>query len=287
MNITLSSRKRLEFNLTSAFIQNALLFYSLIGNNATRLLEKPRGSSAPFLLRNHTGYDMNVWATHDASNAMSLGSTSESPWRFEDLRTLREDVSASGHNSLGIQLDNTKWEKVGRISVDKEGEQTYILKSKISKVLHRVVVDIKLQDTFKVVTFRSAYLIENSSHLPIEIVIIGGNGRPTAGVTKLAPGQSHALPIEAAYEQRIKIRPDPGFDYGWSTEAFYWQDIMKRPSRSISCKASNSAEPSFRFQACADFDPTDELTHIYPRLTLRLRSPIEVENLLPYDIKFR
>jgi vacuolar protein sorting-associated protein 13A/C len=25
----------------------------------------------------------------------------------------------------------------------------------------------------------------------------------------------------------------------------------------------------------------------YPRMTLRLRAPLEVENLLPYDIKFR
>ncbi|TIB10448.1 hypothetical protein E3P92_03204 [Wallemia ichthyophaga] len=287
MNIVMSSRRRLEINLTSSFIQTALLFYSLIGNNATRLLEKPRGSSAPFLLRNHTGYDMNVWPTHDASNTLSLSNTSESPWRFEDLRTLREDVSASAHNSVGIQLDNTKWESVGRISVDKEGEQTYILKSKISKVLHRVVVDIRLQDTFKVVTFRSTYQVENSSHLPIEIVIIGGNGKPAGGVSKLTPGQSYALPIEAAYEKRIKIRPDPGFGYAWSSEAFYWQDVMKNPSRSISCKASDHAEPSFKFQACADFDPADELTRIYPRLTLRLRSPIEIENLLPYDIKFR
>jgi hypothetical protein len=26
---------------------------------------------------------------------------------------------------------------------------------------------------------------------------------------------------------------------------------------------------------------------LYPRMTLRLRAPLEVENLLPYDIKFR
>ncbi|TIC36939.1 hypothetical protein E3Q08_04156 [Wallemia mellicola] len=286
MNITLSSRKRLEINLTSAFIQTALLFYSLVGNNATRLLEKPRGSSAPFLLRNHTGYDMGVWPTHESESVSPLANNTELPWRFEDLRTLREDVSASGHNSLGIQLDNTKWEKIGRISVDKEGQQTYILKSKISKILHRVVVDIKLQDTFKVVTFRSAYLIENSTHLPIEVVIIGGNGKPTSASTKVVPGDSYALPIEAAYEQRIKLRPDPGFDYGWSSEALYWQDIMKRPARSISCKSNNAGEPSFRFQACADYDQSDELTQIYPRLTLRLRALIEIENLLPYDIKF-
>jgi vacuolar protein sorting-associated protein 13A/C len=28
-------------------------------------------------------------------------------------------------------------------------------------------------------------------------------------------------------------------------------------------------------------------SRLYPRMTLRLRAPLEVENLLPYDIKFR
>ena len=292
MILTLSSRKRLEINLTSSFIQTVLLFNSLISNNATRLLEKPRGSKAPFLLKNKTGYDINIWATQDSTNylnnSVNIKNNEEIPWRFDDLRTLREDVSASVHNSLGIQIDNNnKWDLISRISVDREGEHTYILKSKISKILHRVVVDIKLQDTFKVVTFRSSYLIENSTHLPIEIVIIGSNGKPIINSQKLVPGDKYSLPIEAAYDQRIKLRPNQGFEYNWSNESFYWQDLIKRPTRSITCRSLNQNEPLFRFQTCADFDNNDPLSHVYPKLTLRLRAPIEIENLLPFDIKFR
>lgn len=74
--------------------------------------------------------------------------------------------------------------------------------------------------------------------------------------------------------------------------------------RPISCKHLTPKEPAFYFQGQANFDATDHAAksvvipsidllkanlccRLYPRLTLTLRAPVELENLLPYDIKFR
>ena len=62
---------------------------------------------------------------------------------------------------------------------------------------------------------------------------------------------------------------------------------MSRPIRPISCKHQTPKEPAFYFQAQANFDAKDPAARIYPRMTLTLRAPVELENLLPYDIKFR
>lgn len=49
-----------------------------------------------------------------------------------------------------------------------------------------------------------------------------------------------------------------GFGYGWSHESLHWQDLIKRPSRAIVCKAQKEA--AFRFQAYAVHDKADPLT---------------------------
>lgn len=63
--------------------------------------------------------------------------------------------------------------------------------------------------------------------------------------------------------------------------------MIKRTSRALTCKANDEKEAAFRFQAFTIFDKQDPLSRTYPKLALRLRAPIEVENLLPYDITYR
>lgn len=76
-----------------------------------------------------------------------------------------------------------------------------------------------------------------------------------------------------------------GFGYAWSSESLGWQDLVKRPTRAIVCKSQKEA--AFRFQAYAVHDKADPLIRVYPKITLRLRAPVEVQNLLPHDIRYR
>jgi vacuolar protein sorting-associated protein 13A/C len=96
-----------------------------------------------------------------------------------------------------------------------------------------------------------------------------------------------------------------GFDYSWSMP-LHWRQLMSRPIRPISCKHQTPKEPAFYFQGQANFDAKDPAAkcvltmhhtkqlaalripcRLYPRMTLTLRAPVELENLLPYDVKFR
>lgn len=102
-----------------------------------------------------------------------------------------------------------------------------------------------------------------------------------------APGEDCPVPIEAAYHNRIKLRPDPGFEYDWSTESVGWQELIRKSTRALTCKANDANEAPFRLQCFTIYDKQDPLSRVYPRLSLRLRAPVEVENLLPYDIHYR
>ncbi|MBW0565243.1 hypothetical protein O181_104958, partial [Austropuccinia psidii MF-1] len=100
------------------------------------------------------------------------------------------------------------------------------------------------------------------------------------------PGGLCSVPIEAAYHQRIKIRPDPGFGFKWCKEALTWKDLVKHPVRTIACQSIDLEEPARRFTAATIYDEEDSTVRYYPKITLRLRAPIEIENLLPFNIQF-
>ena len=84
------------------------------------------------------------------------------------------------------------WERVRNISPDKEGDHVYILRPRIGEVLHRVVCEITIKDNVKIVTFRSAFQVENMTHLPMEIVMIDANHKQAAPVAKI--GESEMYP---------------------------------------------------------------------------------------------
>lgn len=75
-------------------------------------------------------------------------------------------------NTLGIQFEGAKWESIKEIPVDKEGETLYSLRPKVNNVSHRLVVDVKLEDNIKVVTFRSALIVENRTRLVVEVLLV-------------------------------------------------------------------------------------------------------------------
>jgi vacuolar protein sorting-associated protein 13A/C len=111
------------------------------------------------------------------------------------------------HNALGIQLQDTPWEALRGISVDREGEHVLALRPKLDKVSHQLMCEIRLDKNIKVVTFRSTFNVENETSLPIEMIIVDAHGKASGGAMKIDPGQSCPLPLEAAYEKRFRLRP--------------------------------------------------------------------------------
>lgn len=290
-NATISSKKRLELNVTTTLIETALSAMSMINEVDSQDLQQR--NRAPFVVQNRTGYRISLWPEHDDRERKSktspqhLDDGKDMPWRFDDWKSMREHIHESGGNRLSLQIDGMPWERLRHISVDREGEYMLTLRPKLDKVAHRVQYEVKLHNNVKYITFRSSFKIENKTLIPIEMVILDDEGKLTDQVRRIGPGEDCPVPIEAAYHCRVKIRPDPGFEYDWCQESVNWQDLLKRATRTLTCRSHDENEAPFRFQSFAIYDRQDPNSRTYPRLTLRLRAPVEVENLLPYDIQYR
>ncbi|SCV68005.1 BQ2448_126 [Microbotryum intermedium] len=284
--ITLSSQERLELNITSTFIELGLTTQAIIGREGEKLLTRARGSQAPFLIKNRTGYAMSLWSEgNHGGDAHRLADGDDAPWRFDDWRAMREHLHVGSRNSLTLQFEGTSWTALQNVSVDREGEHIYVLKPKLDKVSHRLMCEVKLVENVKVVTFRSTFLVQNRSLVNAEMVIVDEYGKKASQIYKILPGEDCPVPIVAAYTSRIRFRPDAGFGYAWSGEPLHWQALVKNPTCAIVCKSAKEA--AFRFQAHAILDKSDPLVRVYPKLKLRLRAPVEVQNLLPHDIQYR
>jgi vacuolar protein sorting-associated protein 13A/C len=290
---SIESAKRLELNITATFINIAGATLSLWSNQGAAVLKTTRGSNAPFLIRNRTGHTIQLWSESQKSgDATTIASGKDVPWRFDDWRTMRENVMATTHNSLALTISDTAWEKVQNISIDQEGEHIHPLKPKLDNVTHRLCCDVQLTDNVKIITFRSTFKVENLTLVPVEMAVVKSSSSSeevanSTKVFKIAPGQEGFVPIASAYEDRIRLRPDAGFKYAWSAHAYHWQELVKRPSRTIICHSSGKEDRQFFLQAYAEHDRADPMLKRYPRLTLKLRPPIELENCLPFNFNFR
>ncbi|KAG0213348.1 hypothetical protein BGX28_004686 [Mortierella sp. GBA30] len=302
MMIDVFSKEDLNINITHTFIETALQIMTAIQKEPEHPTSVNREGLVPYVLRNRTGYPLHVW-TESENNidivVHKMKDGADIPWRFDDWRKMRETV-ASKRNTLVIQFDGVPWESLKDVPVEREGRYLYVLRPKLNKVSHRVAVDIRIKNNVKVVTFSSALLVENSTSLPIEVVVADERGKHLSSAQKIAPGDDYSVPIESAYRNRILVRPDPGFKYSWSSEAIFWRDLAAQQHRqqryssdgqsvgSISCRPlDDQNQQSFRFQVRGGTDNFDPLAKDYPYMTIRLSAPVEIENLLPYNLRFQ
>ncbi|CAG8516340.1 7059_t:CDS:10 [Ambispora leptoticha] len=288
--IDVSSQKRLEVNITHIFLETMLTSLYILGQQREHVLDTARGSRTPYVLRNRTGYDMHVWAVSPNDNneavIQKLADGHDTNWRFDDWRKTRESMTIT-KNMLGIQFEGALWESIKDIPVDREGETLYILRPKLNKVSHRLVCDIKLKENIKYVTFRSTLVIENRTFLTVEMMVVDSQGQNVSKVYQIAPGEDCPVPIESTYHHKLKFRPEGGFGYDWNVASIYWEDFLKKdPIRSISCKSIRKEVP-FRFQVNALYKKNNPILKEYPHMSIRLNAPVQIENLLPYDCKFR
>ena len=290
--IEVYSHKMMELTVTSATIALASKSAQFLSTDED-VLSKPRGADSPYRIRNYTGFDLSVWAAareEDQGSAAKLSDGEEAPWRFEDPTTMRENLSPEGNAGIvGLKLEGSGFDSVERIGVNREGETLYNLKPKKDNVLHRLLVEVKLgSDNVKYITFRSPLLVENKTQIPVEIGVFSPEEGHLLKIEKIPPGEARPAPIGAAFMHSLVVRPDQGFGYSWSNERLFWKDLLKRPTRTITCRGENNDQsPPFYFQMNASYDKNDPMTKVYPYMRIKLHAPIELQNLLPYDFKYR
>ena len=286
------SHKNMDLTITSATIALASKSADFLSSEED-VLSKPRGTDAPYRIRNYTGFVLDVWAAtkeEDQGSAAKLEDGQEIPWRFEDPTTMRENLSPEGRAGIvGAKLEGSGFDSIERIVVNREGETLYNLKPRQEKIQHRMLVEVKLgSDSVKYITFRSPLLVENSTQIPLELGVYSPEDRSLLKIEKILPGEGRPAPVGAAFKHSLLIRPDPGFGYDWSNERIFWKDLLKRSVRTIKCQGESGEDsPPFFFQLSANFDRNDPMTNVYPYMRIRLSSPVELQNLLPYDFKYR
>ena len=292
LSIEVYSHKTMELTVTSATIALASKSAQFLSTDED-VLSKPRGADAPYRIRNYTGFDLSVWAAareEDSGSAAKVSDGEETQWRFEDPTTMRENLSPDGNAGIvGLKIEGSGFDSIERIGVNREGETLYNLKPRKDNILHRLLVEVKLgSDNVKYITFRSPLLVENNTQIPVEIGVFSPEEGHLLKIEKIAPGEARPAPVGAAFMHSLVVRPDQGFGYSWSNERLFWKDLLKRPTRTITCRSENNDQsPPFYFQMNASYDKNDPMTKVYPYMRIKLHAPVELQNLLPYDFKYR
>lgn len=289
MNVEMSAKKRLEVNISATFIETLMTSMQIWNKEGDLVLNRARGSNAPYVFQNKSGFDLQVWASGQKSSKAvhALADGTEVQWRFDDWRRMRENVQV-GKNTIGIKFQGSEMEPLRDIPVDREGDFPYVIRPAANGVLHRLVVSVHLKNNVKMVTFRSPLVVHNNTQLKMDMVVVDAKDVHVSPVLQIEPGMECPVPIPVLYHHRIKVRPPQDYGYDWSRESLYWLDLQKpnAPS-SIVCKNYMQGMDPFRLQVYGKFDRRDPVARKYPFMTIRISAPIEVENLLPYDITYR
>ncbi|KAI1419606.1 hypothetical protein F5Y12DRAFT_231448 [Xylaria sp. FL1777] len=290
LSVDLTSRNTFDVTITTATIALVSKSFAFLTQDED-VLGKPRGVEAPYKIRNYTGFNVVVQAKtlrNHESISLKLEDGEEAPWSFEQWEKMRENVMSESTtaNSVAVQIEGSGFDIVKNIPLNREGEFLYSLRPKMDNTLHRFLVEVSLgADNIKYVTLRSPLVVENQTQIPVELGVYDAQEGHLLKIEKIAPGESRPAPVAAAYVQSLLIRPDSGFGYSWSSEYLWWKDLLKRPTRTLVCKGENG-DP-FYFQLNANYNRSHFLTGKYPYMKLKLSPPIVLENLLPYDFKYR
>jgi vacuolar protein sorting-associated protein 13A/C len=206
MVVTFASKQRLDLNIGTTFVELVIGMSESWSESQQRILKKARGGDAPYRIRNLTGSVLNIWSDFDGSHqakqpaTTKVGNGESADWRFDDWRAMREvgwqfvkclgvlinnQSTSSGNNNIGIQFIGKPWEQLRSVGIDTVGEYTYALRPRVEKIADRLLCEVSIQGSVKIVTLRSTYKIVNRTMYTVELTLVDEKGQPVYGVERL------------------------------------------------------------------------------------------------------
>ncbi|GMM33802.1 membrane morphogenesis protein [Saccharomycopsis crataegensis] len=293
LNVNVISREIAEVTLTSRAITLLSQMYSLVSLDANIA---PRGTNTPYMILNQTGYDINVWIDSDdkksRTNRKTIRQNQTVPWEFEDWTEIREKLDVDTQkNSIVVELIGSPYKAIESISLIGEGEELFMMTPPIQGVHNRLACSITLtKDNVKQIVLKSTLTVHNTSGVGILIGIGLASDRGVNEIYPVAAGELFSLPIDHVYKEALAVKPDlPNSSYGWSSSRIRWKSLYDKPSL-LECAANSDKSKgdnvSFYFQVDAE-RYSNSTRKIYPHLKIVISSPLQIENLLPYDMMYR
>ncbi|CAH2355297.1 vacuolar protein sorting-associated protein 13 [[Candida] railenensis] len=287
------SRKLTEITVSSRSIALLSQVMSLI---TTDEKIKPRGEDSPYRITNQTGYKVKVWndKSSDRKVEKEIDDGNSIPWEFEDWKEVRENLDTDKkQGSLGLELLDSPYDVIDGISATGEGEELFVLNPPIDGIHSRLSFEVILgEDNVKTITLRSTILVQNDAENAVDIQVAYSDRLINLTIQ---PDESKSLPIDSVYNGTYKIKPVTDVSYSWCEQSLDWKTLMKARKGNesgggipIKCNASsNSDNSSYYYQVEAVFDSEEPLAKIYPHMKIIISAPVEVENLLPFDLDYR
>lgn len=290
--IDVKSDKKAEVTITALTIStlNKTLTYF---SEDVDFLNKTRENATLYKIENQTGFDIEVWATHSnttSNNSKTVIKDGEKiPWNFEDWHTMRENLSADLQNvDLGIHINGAPFDPLPKISVASIGEKIYDLNHNRGGLNGQLLCEVILTDTVKRVILRSPLTFENKTQVAVEMCLNPSN--KASRIWKIEPGQSRSVPINYNSREAVRFRPDNQYGFGWSESPVHWQNLISH-SKAYSCVAT--ANPNIKFFIQFSIINKKVIAAAassskYPAsIRVVLTPPVEVTNLLPFDMTYR
>ncbi|KAH3685434.1 hypothetical protein WICPIJ_003592 [Wickerhamomyces pijperi] len=281
LNIEFLSKRLAELSLSSSSIA---LLSQLAASFSGESEIKDRGEIKPYKIVNETGFDVEVWSSNDKESMKKshIRNGKSLAWEFQDWKKIRENLDRKHQRDyLSLNLLGSGYSSVLQIPVDSQGEDVLMLEPAVNGVHNRIAVVIKLSDdNVKIITLRSTVTLLNDTQIPIflksgehEIII--------------KPNTSKAVPIDEVYAGSFRIKPHINFSFDYCEQNLFWKRVTSGIIP-VKCPATDREDPTcFYFQVEAKFDHNDPLAKIYPHMSIVISPPLEIENLLPYDISYR
>lgn len=285
MTIDVVLRQLAEITVSSRSVALLSQMLSLITDEGQM---KSRENDDPYRIRNGTGFDIEVWSSHEPETKKVLKNNDTTSWSFEDWRAIRENLdSDNSRGQLAVKLLGSDYGTIDTIPVTGEGEELYVLTPSKVGYHNRLCADVSLgDDNIKTIWLRSTLKVQNDTDIAI-VILLSGKAPGSGDSYVVQANEVQALPIDKIYESEIQIRPQVDVTYNWSDKKISWSQLLER-SASLKCSAAQKQDVStFNFEINAKYDQSEPLAKIYPHLTMVVSAPVEIENLLPYDFTYR
>ncbi|KAJ1967345.1 Vacuolar protein sorting-associated protein 13, partial [Dispira parvispora] len=287
--IDVHAKQKLDINISHALIETLLNSVSELTRDKDNYLYRTRTEHIPYRIKNQTGSELYVWHElpnkHRDQTTVTLIKDQESlPWKFGDWHRSRDAFTAA-RNKIGIQFTQVQLESLKDIPVDREGSKLYRLRPRVDDISHRLAVDVRLRHNIKEVVLRSSLVFENRTLVPLRLGIVDHQNKFMTEPMVVDPGEDWPVPLLYCHRYAVRVRPVDGYNYRWSKKYIYWMDFLtKTPPSTVSCKSELADTPDFVLQIHGRYRKKDVAAYQYPFMTIRLCAPIEIENVLPYDV---